>query len=103
MVVKNFEKVSSFPDLSSELRVPVAVKFFKPLIWQHFVTWKVEKSLITAGDLFKEDLNLDSLDTVELVMAIEDEFVIEIPDSEADKFFRISDVTDYIANHPMAK
>lgn len=67
------------------------------------IFWKVEKSVVTAGDLFKEDLNLDSLDTVELVMAIEDEFVIEIPDSEAEKFFRISDVTDYVANHPMAK
>lgn len=103
MVVKNFEKVSSFPVLLKKLRTQNASNHFKSLISQLLLAFKVEKTLITAGDLFKEDLNLDSLDTVELVMAIEDEFVIEIPDSEADKFFRISDVTDFIANHPMAK
>jgi NADH dehydrogenase (ubiquinone) 1 alpha/beta subcomplex 1, acyl-carrier protein len=52
---------------------------------------------------FQKDLGLDSLDTVELVMAIEEEFAIEIPDSEADKILSCSDAISYIATHPMAK
>lgn len=52
---------------------------------------------------FKEDLDLDSLDAVEVVMAIEEEFGIEIPDSEADKILSISDAVAYISSHPMAK
>jgi NADH dehydrogenase (ubiquinone) 1 alpha/beta subcomplex 1 len=40
---------------------------------------------------------------VEVVMAIEDEFAIEIPDAEADKILSIEDATEYISGHPMAK
>jgi len=58
---------------------------------------------ITATSRFKEDLDLDSLDAVEVVMAIEEEFCIEIPDSEADKILSIADAVQYIASHPMAK
>ena len=72
------------------------------LLLQHF-EMKVNKEKVTATARFKEDLDLDSLDSVEVVMACEEEFVIEIPDSEADKFFAVNDVTDFIANHPMAK
>jgi NADH dehydrogenase (ubiquinone) 1 alpha/beta subcomplex 1, acyl-carrier protein len=46
---------------------------------------------------------LDSLDAVEIVIALEEEFTIDIPDSEADKFQAITDATEYICNHPMAK
>ena len=49
------------------------------------------------------DLGLDSLDAVEVVMAIEDEFAIEIPDAEADKIASVSDAIEYISAHPMAK
>lgn len=52
---------------------------------------------------FKEDLDLDSLDSVEVVMAIEEEFNIEIPDSEADKIMSVADAINYVAHHPMAK
>ena len=52
---------------------------------------------------FQKDLGLDSLDTVELVMAIEEEFAIEIPDSEADKILSCSDAISFISTHPMAK
>lgn len=52
---------------------------------------------------FKNDLDLDSLDAVEVVMAIEEEFNIEIPDSEADKILSIADAVAYISTHPMAK
>lgn len=49
------------------------------------------------------DLGLDSLDAVEVVMAIEDEFAIEIPDPEADKILSVAEAIDFISTHPMAK
>ena len=52
---------------------------------------------------FVDDLGLDSLDVVEVVMAIEDEFAIEIPDAEADKIASVGDAVEYITSHPMAK
>jgi len=58
---------------------------------------------VTAASHFVNDLALDSLDTVELVMAVEDEFGIEIPDAEADKIQTCKDAVDYIASHPNAK
>jgi len=48
-------------------------------------------------------LGLDSLDSVEMVMAFEEEFVIEIPDAEADKIMSCKDAIDYITTHPNAK
>jgi NADH dehydrogenase (ubiquinone) 1 alpha/beta subcomplex 1 len=64
---------------------------------------KVKGDKVTAQARFKEDLDLDSLDAVEVVMAIEEEFCIEIPDSEADKILSVADAVAYISNHPMAK
>eukprot|EP00523_Entomoneis_sp_CCMP467_P006297 CAMPEP_0168733124 /NCGR_PEP_ID=MMETSP0724-20121128/8124_1 /TAXON_ID=265536 /ORGANISM="Amphiprora sp., Strain CCMP467" /LENGTH=130 /DNA_ID=CAMNT_0008780163 /DNA_START=70 /DNA_END=462 /DNA_ORIENTATION=+ len=49
------------------------------------------------------DLGLDSLDAVEVVMAIEDEFAVEIPDAEADKILSVAEAVEYISTHPMAK
>lgn len=63
---------------------------------------KVEPNLVTPTVAFK-DLALDSLDVVEVVMAVEEEFAIEIPDAEADKITSVSDAVDYISSHPMAK
>lgn len=64
---------------------------------------QVDASKLSATSKFKEDLDLDSLDAVEIVMAIEEEFCIEIPDAEADKILSIPDAITYIAGHPMAK
>lgn len=64
---------------------------------------KVDASKVTAESKFSEDLGLDSLDSVEVVMAIEDEFAVEIPDAEADKIASINDAVEYITGHPMAK
>jgi len=64
---------------------------------------KVDATKVSPEAKFSEDLGLDSLDAVEVVMAIEDEFAVEIPDAEADKILSISDATEYIAGHPMAK
>ena len=51
---------------------------------------------ITMDTTFIEDLGADSLDIVELVMAIEEEFDIEIPDTDAEKIVTVGDVVDYI-------
>lgn len=64
---------------------------------------KVDAAKVTAESRFSEDLGLDSLDAVEVVMAIEDEFAVEIPDAEADKMASVSDAVEYISGHPMAK
>jgi len=64
---------------------------------------QVKKAKVVPAARFKEDLDLDSLDAVEVVMAIEEEFSIEIPDSEADKILSIADAVAYVSGHPMAK
>lgn len=56
-----------------------------------------------SGDAKFETLDLDSLDIVEVVLAIEEEFAVEIPDAEADKILSINDAVDYICGHPQAK
>lgn len=56
----------------------------------------VEKSEITRETSFVNDLNADSLDTVELVMAFEEEFNVEVPDEDAEKLQTVGDVIKYI-------
>lgn len=58
---------------------------------------------VTLNAHFQNDLGLDSLDTVEIVMALEEEFGFEIPDNEADKISSIKLAVDFIASHPQAK
>ncbi|MBE9230880.1 acyl carrier protein [Cuspidothrix issatschenkoi LEGE 03284] len=55
-----------------------------------------EEGKITAQSSFVDDLGADSLDTVELVMAFEEAFDIEIPDEEAEKIKTVQDAVDYI-------
>ncbi len=52
---------------------------------------------------FVNDLGLDSLDTVELVMAFEDEFAIEIPDADAEKILSCADAVKYLSNNVNAQ
>ncbi|HEX8694140.1 MAG TPA: acyl carrier protein [Longimicrobium sp.] len=59
----------------------------------------VEAEKVTREASFVEDLGADSLDTVELVMAFEEEFGMEIPDEEAEKLQTVGDAIDYIQNH----
>ncbi len=56
----------------------------------------VDKSEITRETSFVNDLNADSLDTVELVMELEDEFDLTIPDDEAEKLKIVGEAVDYI-------
>jgi acyl carrier protein len=59
----------------------------------------VEESAITKDASFVDDLGADSLDTVELVMALEEEFETEIPDEDAEKITTIQQAIDYISSH----
>lgn len=59
----------------------------------------VDKSEITRETSFINDLNADSLDTVELVMEFEDEFELSIPDEEAEKIQTVGQAIDYIREH----
>ena len=58
---------------------------------------------MTPDANFQKDLGLDSLDTVEVVMAFEEEFGVEIPDAEADKILSTGEAISYIAAHPQAQ
>ena len=59
----------------------------------------VDDKQVTTSASFIDDLGADSLDTVELVMALEEEFDIEIPDEDAEKIAMVQDAIDYIKNH----
>jgi acyl carrier protein len=59
----------------------------------------VEEGQVTNEKAFVADLGADSLDTVELVMALEDEFGIEIPDEDAEKIQSVRDAYAYVEQH----
>ncbi|XP_077241570.1 mitochondrial acyl carrier protein 1 [Tasmannia lanceolata] len=63
---------------------------------------KVDPSKVSPDVHFQKDLGLDSLDNVEIVMALEEEFKLEIPDKEADKIDSCGLAIEYISHHPMA-
>lgn len=59
---------------------------------------KISPEKLTLDSHFMNDLGLDSLDQVEIIMAMEDEFGFEIPDADAEKLMRPADVVQYIAD-----
>jgi acyl carrier protein len=63
----------------------------------------VDEEEVTPDASFIEDLGADSLDVVELVMRLEEEFGIEIPDEEAEKITRVKEAIAYIEAHAKAK
>jgi len=63
----------------------------------------VEESAVTPEARFIEDLGADSLDTVELIMAFEDKFDIEIPDQEAEKLTKDGEAVNYLEKKLAAK
>ena len=63
----------------------------------------VDADKVVEGASFIDDLGADSLDTVELVMAFEEEFGIEIPDEDAEKITRVKEAVEYIDSHGKKK
>jgi len=63
----------------------------------------VDEEEVTPDASFVDDLGADSLDVVELVMAFEEEFGVEIPDDDADKLARVREAIAYIEQHGKAK
>ena len=59
----------------------------------------VSEDEVTPEASFIEDLGADSLDTVELIMALEEEFGVEVPDEQAEKLLTVGDVTKYIEDN----
>jgi len=56
----------------------------------------VDKEKVVSGASFVDDLGADSLDLVELIMAMEEEFDVEIPDEEAEKIATVQDAIDFV-------
>ena len=59
----------------------------------------VDASAVKPDTAFVDDLGADSLDVVELIMALEEAFDMEIPDTEAEKIITVNDAVDYIKNN----
>lgn len=60
---------------------------------------QIDEDQVTPDASFMDDLGADSLDTVELIMALEEEFEMEIPDSDAEKIRTVQDALDYMETH----
>ncbi|CAN5130400.1 acyl carrier protein [soil metagenome] len=62
----------------------------------------VEEDLVTPEASFREDLEADSLDLVELIMELEEQFGMEIPDEEAEKITTVEQAVEYVSEHQAA-
>ena len=76
--------------------MPTAVEIEEKVVQIVSEQMSVDKGEIARGTSFVNDLNADSLDTVELVMELEDEFDLTIPDEEAEKLSTVGEAIDYI-------
>ncbi|KAF8481168.1 acyl carrier protein [Russula ochroleuca] len=88
-----FSAASALDKAHIETRVLDVLKSFE----------KVHPEKLKPTASFTNDLGLDSLDAVEVVMAVEEEFSIEIPDEEADAIQTVQQAIDYIAKTPEAR
>jgi len=79
-----------------ESAVPTAQEIEEKVILIVSEHMSVDKSELSKATSFVDDLNADSLDTVELVMELEDEFELTIPDEEAEKLRTVGEAIDYI-------
>ena len=72
-------------------------------IREHLATeLEVDPAIISDGTRFKEDLEADSLDLVELIMELEEQFGMEIPDEEVEKITTVEEAVDYVDQHRAA-
>ena len=78
------------PELEAQLKTIVAEQL------------GVDASKIIPSARFSEDLNADSLDLVEMIMSLEEEFSVEIPDEDAEKILTVGDALKYIDEHQAA-
>ncbi|KAF9270312.1 acyl carrier protein [Marasmius fiardii PR-910] len=90
--LRGFAAASGLSKQDIETRVLDVLKGFE----------KVDASKLSTSSHFSKDLGLDSLDAVEVVMAVEEEFAIEIPDAEADEIQTVQQAIEYIAKTPDA-
>lgn len=79
--------------------MPTAVEIEEKIIQIVGEQLSVDKNEIARETSFVNDLNADSLDTVELVMELEDEFDLTIPDEEAEKLKTVGEAIEYIQKH----
>ncbi|KAK8808428.1 hypothetical protein WA158_008329 [Blastocystis sp. Blastoise] len=63
----------------------------------------VDAAKVTPKAHFTKDLGLDSLNVVELLLAVEEEFCVEIPDDVAEKIHSVDDAINFVSSHPQAK
>jgi len=81
---------------SEESQMSDVAERVKKIVVEHL---GVEESKVTENASFIDDLGADSLDTVELVMAFEEEFSVEIPDDAAEKILTVKDAIDFISKN----
>ena len=79
--------------------MPTAVEIEEKVVQIVSEQMSVDKGEIARGTSFVNDLNADSLDTVELVMELEDEFDLTIPDDDAEKLKTVGEAIEYIQKH----
>ena len=91
-----FPFAPAVPSNSSEENMAAVDEKVKQIIVEQL---GVDEGEVTPSASFVDDLGADSLDTVELVMAFEEAFEIEIPDEDAEKIRTVQDAIDYIGKH----
>ncbi|CAG0914721.1 unnamed protein product [Notodromas monacha] len=99
-VCKAFDKISAEKVRSYSEKPPMDLNMIKDRVLLVLKLYdKVDSEKVSLDSHFMNDLGLDSLDHVEVIMAIEDEFGFEIPDMDAEKLLKPSDIVRYVADH----
>jgi acyl carrier protein len=93
---RSSQNLPAKPNLTRGYHMSDVAERVKKIVVEHL---GVEESKVTETASFIDDLGADSLDTVELVMAFEEEFGCEIPDDAAEKILTVKDAIDFIQSH----